>query len=198
MMKAACVILLCINFLSINFALAQKPVKSKGPRVIIKNEFCPPNEYADDGGVADATPKIVDEMLIEKVFKSFSYQTVYKKLKDDYTITKWKINNQYVEKQIDTLAIISGGKQSDKLVYYIINKSAGASIPGLMNAKINREVIDVMGIKVGMSRKEVEKIMGKKSMDNPLVITNEPQSTYLSIYFINDVVSNMSFNSYSE
>jgi hypothetical protein len=67
-----------------------------------------------------------------------------------------------------------------------------------MNAKINREVIDVMGIKVGMSRKEVEKIMGKKSMDNPLVITNEPQSTYLSIYFINDVVSNMSFNSYSE
>jgi hypothetical protein len=198
MMKAACVILPCISFLSVNFALAQKPIKGKGPRVIIKNEFCPPNEYADDGGMAEAAPKIVDEMLIEKIFKSLSYQTVYKKLKDDYTVTKWKIKNQYLEKQIDTLAIISGGKQSDKFVYYKINKSAGASIPGLMNAKINGDVIDVMGIKVGMSRKEVEKIMGKKSIDNPVVITNEPQNAYLSIYFINDVVSNMSFNSYSE
>lgn len=197
-MKVACVILLCINFLSINFALAQKPVKGKGPRVIIKNEFCPPDEYADDGGVADAAPKIVDEILIEKIFKSFSYQTMYKKLKDDYTVTKWKIKNQYNEKQIDTIAIFSGGRQSDRLVYYTINKSAGASLPGLMNAKINRDVIDVMGIKVGMSRKEVEKVIGKKSADNPMVITNEPQNTYLSIYFINDVVNNMSFNSYSE
>jgi hypothetical protein len=197
MMKVACVILLCINSVFINFTFAQKPVRSKSPRVIIKNEFCPPEEYADDG-VSDAAPKIMDETLVEKIFKSFSYQAVYKKLKDDYTVTKWKIKNAYNEMQIDTIAIFSGGRQSDKFVYYIINKSAGVSIPGLMNAKINRDVIDVIGIKVGMSRKEVEKIIGKKSVDNPIVITNEPQNTYLSIFFANDVVNNISFNTYSE
>jgi hypothetical protein len=197
-MKVACVIFISINFVSLNLTFAQKQVKSKGPQVIVKNEFCSPQEYADDGGVADAAPKIIDEILIEKIFKSFSYQTVFRKLKEDYTITKWKIKNQYNEKQIDTIAIVSGGRQSDRLVYYIINKSAGASIPGLMNAKINRDVIDVMGIKVGMSRKEVEKILGKTSADSPMIITNEPQNTYLSIFFVNNVVSTINFNSYPE
>jgi hypothetical protein len=197
-MKAACVIFISINFVSLNLTFAQKLGKSKSPQVIVKNEFCSPQEYADDGGVGDAAPKIIDEILIEKIFKSFSYQTVFRKLKEDYTITKWKIKNQYNEKQIDTIAIVSGGRQSDRLVYYIINKSAGASIPGLMNAKINRDVIDVMGIKVGMSRKEVEKILGKTSADSPMIITNEPQNTYLSIFFVNNVVSTINFNSYPE
>jgi hypothetical protein len=192
MMRTTCFFFLCIGLLSINFAFAQKTVKSKGPQVIVKNEFCPPEEYAEDGGAPDASPKIVDESLIEKIFQSFSYQAVYKKLKEDYTVTKWKIKNQYNEKQIDTIAIVSGGRQSDRLVYYVINKSAGSSIPGLMHGKINRDVIAVMGIKVGMSRKEVEKVIGKELTDSSTIITNEPQNTYLSIFFINDVVSTMS------
>ncbi len=196
-MKAASVAI-CLTLIWGNLAFAQKSFKSKGPQVIIKNEFCPPEAYADDGNVEDTALKVVDETLIEKIYKSFGYQVVYKKLNSDYTVTKWKTKNMYNEKQIDTIAIFSGGRQSDRFVYYIINKSAGPSVPGLMNAKINRNVVDVMGIKVGMNRKDVERLMGKKSGDNPIIITNEPQNTYLSIFFTNDVVSNMSFSSYSE
>ena len=47
--------------------------------MIVKNEFCPPEEYADEGGVPDTAPKVVVEILIGKIFKSFDYQAVYKK-----------------------------------------------------------------------------------------------------------------------
>ncbi len=197
-MRSVRVLLLAITLLSVHFAFAQKPAKGKGPEVIVKNEFCAPEAYADDGVVADSAPKIVDETLVEKIVKSLNYQAVYKKVNSDYTVTKWKIKNTYDEKQIDTIAIVSGGRQSDRFVYYIINKSAGASLPGLMNAKINRDVVDVIGIKVGMSRKEVERLIGKRAIGSTLIITNEPQNIYLSIFFTNDAVSNMSFSSYSE
>jgi hypothetical protein len=92
-----------------NLALAQEPTKNKRPQVIIKKEFCPQEEMADEG-VSDAAPKIIDESQMGKIFKSFDYKTVCKKLNDDYTVTKWRIKNQYNEKQIDTIVVISAGR----------------------------------------------------------------------------------------
>jgi hypothetical protein len=190
--------LICVFFA--NNLRAQVSAKNKGPQVIVKKEFCPQEEMADEG-VADAAPKIVDETQIGKIFKAFEYKSIYKKLNNDYTVTKWRIKNQYTEKQIDTIVVISAGRQSDRLVYYAINKSAGLSTPGIMSAKFNRDFFDIAGIKIGMTRKAVEKLVPstKSGMEsNPVIITNEPQNTFLSLYYTNNVLSGMSFSSYGE
>jgi hypothetical protein len=197
-MKPTCAFLLCLISFSANHLWAQRPNTSKGPQIIVQKEFCLPEEYADDGSVADSAPKLIDEGLIGNILRSFAYQTVYKKLDDGYTVTKWKIKNQYNEKQIDTIITIRAGRQSDRLVYYKMNRSAGVSLPGLINARINRNVFDASGIKVGMTRKEVEGLIGEKTTGSSVVITNEPQNMYLSLHFTNDLVSGMSYSSYLE
>jgi hypothetical protein len=190
--------LICLPYT--NLVLAQVPTKNKRPQVVVKKEFCPQEEMADEG-VPDTAPKIIDEAQIEKIFKSFDYKTVYKKLNDDYTVTKWRIKNQYNEKQIDTIVVISAGRQSDRFVFYAINKSAGASVPGIMSAKLNRDFFDVAGIRIGVTRRALEKIapsikLGMES--NLIIITNEPQNTFLSLYFTNNILTGMSFSSYTE
>jgi hypothetical protein len=200
-MKKLITLVSCLIYLlCVNNVLAQVPAKSKRPQVILKKEFCPQEEMADEG-VADAAPKIVDEAQIGKVFKAFEYKSIYKKLNNDYTVTKWRIKNQYTEKQIDTIVVISAGRQSDRLVYYAINKSAGVSVPGIMSAKFTRDFFDIAGIKIGMTRKAIEKLVPstKPAMESNLVIiTNEPQNTFLSLYYTNNVLSGMSFSSYGE
>ncbi|MFM9837639.1 MAG: hypothetical protein ACKVOQ_05200 [Cyclobacteriaceae bacterium] len=200
MKKLTTLVSCLICLLCANNVLAQAPAKSKGPQVIVKKEFCPQEEMADEGA-ADAAPKIVDETQIGKIFKAFEYKSIYKKLNNDYTVTKWRIKNQYTEKQIDTIVVISAGRQSDRLVYYAINKFAGVSVPGIMSAKFTRVFFDIAGIKIGMTRKAIEKLVPstKSGMEsNPVIITNEPQNTFLSLYYTSNVLSGMSFSSYTE
>jgi hypothetical protein len=159
------------------------------PTVIVKNEFCPPAEYANDGEtMQEGFLTVVNEPFLKKAAISLSYNEVYKKLNRDFTVTKWKFQNIHNEQQVDTLIIITRLRQSDRLVYYKLNKSAGKSSPALMNATLSSDIFSVAGMKMGNTTTTVkQKIAAPKNDmrdDTIIYVTDKTGNSYLNLSFI--------------
>jgi hypothetical protein len=181
--------------------------QTKGPKIIIKKEFCPPAEYENDGeDMQSDKQSVVNEKLLKNVIATLDYNKVLKKLNNEYTITKWKIKNTHNPKQIDTFIIITYARQSDRLVYYKLNKAAGknAQTPGLINATLGRDELVPSPFKFGMKVQEVEKIIqapkGDMRDNSTIYITDEPGNSFINLSFIesdkNLILTGFSYSGY--
>jgi hypothetical protein len=194
-MKTKLILLFLFTLLHRHYLQGQ----NKAPKIIIKNEFCPPAEYTADGEMQEGNIRVTDEKFMTKAQKELNYYTIYKKLNNDYTVTKWKYTNTQNPKQIDSIIVINYGRQSDRLVYYKYNKSAGLSVPVLISANFNRNFFSVAGIRVGITRKQFEKnitVRPKEGNKNIIYASDEPGNSFFSFSFTNDFLTAIRFTGY--